>query len=427
VDDLSLVTDTLAGFINAAIQASPIYSGPDAPPKPAVTAQHPDAPANTETQLNLYLFHIAADPHQLNSFWSQAAQSGGGGRQPVAFEPLALDLWYMLSAQSTGSYNHEQQALGVALQALHEHGTFAIPGTSTPPPHSASPAEASLVLESPSFDEMSRLWQALNLPLRATAQYRVSVVFLDGRTPPADAPPVTEANLTAAPAGPALDPALPHLVATSRTVHYTDPGPAATAAQAFVQSPASTAPAPAGVTGQEIMLSGSGLADSDRIVLVAHGAGGTTETDVTAGWEVPPAGPPPHRGPVLLRAPESAPVPPGHYELTVTRPSAPGFRAGPVPIDVAAWVDASGGPLLNAAAGLYSFAVRNVPGNGAELRLGAVRLTRIADGADPAAGQWQHSANAVAFRVPEGLAPGPHQIGLRVADVESDPALWAVV
>ena len=427
MDDLSLVTDTLAGFINAAIQASPIYSGPDAPPKPAVTAQHPDAPANTETQLNLYLFHIAADPHQLNSFWSQAAQSGGGGRQPVAFEPLALDLWYMLSAQSTGSYNHEQQALGVALQALHEHGTFAIPGTSTPPPHSASPAEASLVLESPSFDEMSRLWQALNLPLRATAQYRVSVVFLDGRTPPADAPPVTEANLTAAPAGPALDPALPHLVATSRTVHYTDPGPAATAAQAFVQSPASTAPAPAGVTGQEIMLSGSGLADSDRIVLVAHGAGGTTETDVTAGWEVPPAGPPPHRGPVLLRAPESAPVPPGHYELTVTRPSAPGFRAGPVPIDVAAWVDASGGPLLNAAAGLYSFAVRNVPGNGAELRLGAVRLTRIADGADPAAGQWQHSANAVAFRVPEGLAPGPHQIGLRVADVESDPALWAVV
>ena len=427
MDDLSLVTDTLAGFINAAIQASPIYSGPAAPPKPTVTAQHPDTPAAAETQLNLYLFHITADPQQLNSFWSQAAQSGGGGRQPVAFEPLAVDLWYMLSAQSATSYNQEQQALGVAMQALHEHGTFAIPGTSTPPPHSASPAEASLVLESPSFDEMSRLWQALNVPLRATAQYRVSVVFLDGRTPPADSPPVTEANLTAAPSGPTLDPALPHLVSTSRTVHYTAPGPAATAAQAFVQSPSSTAPAPAGVTGQDVGLNGSALAETDRIVLVAHGAGGTTETDITAGWKLSPAGPPPHQGPVLLRAPEGAPVPPGHYELTVTRPSAPGFRAAPVPIDVAAWVDASGGPLLNAAAGLYSFAVRNVPGQGAELRLGAVRLTRIADGASPAAGQWQHSGDTVTFRAPAGLAPGRHQIGLRVADVESDPALWAVV
>jgi hypothetical protein len=56
-----------------------------------------------------------------------------------------------------------------------------------------------------------------------------------------------------------------------------------------------------------------------------------------------------------------------------------------------------------------------------------VRLTRIADGTDPAAGQWQHSGDTVTFRVPAGLAPGRHQIGLRVADVESDPALWAVV
>ena len=421
MEDLSLVTDILVGFINAAIQASPIYAGPNAPAKPTVTAQHPDTPA-AETHVNLYLFHIAADPHQLNSFWSQAAQSGGGGRQPVAFEPLALDLWYMLSAQSTGSYNHEQQALGVAMQALHEHGTFAIPGTSTPPPHSASPAEASLVLESPSFDEMSRLWQALNVSLRATAQYRVSVVFLDGRTPPADATKVAAANLAVAPVAPAPDPAVPYLISTSRMVHYAVPGPAA---QAFVQCPASTAPAPAGLTGQEVTLNGSALADTDRVMLVTHGAGGTTETDITAEWKVPPAGP--HPGPVLLRAPEGAPVPPGHYELTVTRPSAPGLRVAPVPIDVAAWVDASGGPLLDPAAGLYSFGVRNVPGHGAELRLGAVRLARIADGTDPLAGQWQHSGDTVTFRPPAGLAQGQYQIGLRVADVESDPALWAVV
>jgi hypothetical protein len=180
------------------------------------------------------------------------------------------------------------------------------------------------------------------------------------------------------------------------------------------------------VTGQEVALNGSALADTDRIVLIADEADGTTESDVTAGWKVSPAGLP-HQGPILLRAPEGAPVPPGHYELTVTRPSEPGLRAALVPIDVAAWVDASGGPLLNPAAGLYSFGVRNVPGQGAELRLGAVRLTRIADGTDPDGGQWQHSGDTVSFRAPAGFAPGRHQIGMRVADVESDPALWAVV
>jgi hypothetical protein len=236
---------------------------------------------------------------------------------------------------------------------------------------------------------------------------------------------VAEANLAVAPAAPAPNPAPPSLISTSRTVHYIAPGPAGGAARAFVQSPASTAPAPAGVTGQEVTLNGSALADTDRIVLVAHGADGITETDVTAAWKIPPAGP--HQGPVLLRPPEGAPVPPGHYELIVTRPSAPGLRIAPVPIDVAAWVDASGGPLLDPAAGLYSFAVRNVPGQGTELRLGAVRLARIADGADPAAGQWQRSGGTITFRPPAGLVPGRHQIGLRVADVESDPALWAVV
>jgi hypothetical protein len=424
MDDLSLVTDTLTAFITAAIQASPIYTGPDAPPKPTVTAQHPETPAAAETQLNLYMFHIAADAHQANAFWSQAAQSGG--RQPVAFEPLAIDLWYMLSAQSASSYHQEQQALGVAMQALHEHGTFALPGTSTPPPHSASPAEASLMLESPSFDEMSRLWEALNVSLRATAQYRVSVVFLDGRQPPLVQPPVAEANLAVAPNVPAPDPGAPHLVSTSRTVHYTAPGPAATSARAFLQSPASTAPAPAAVTGQEVVVVGSAVADTDRIVLVAHDAGGTTETDITAGWKVTPGGPS-SRGAVLLRAPGGSPVPPGHYELTVRRPTAPGLRAAPVPLDVAAWVDAGSGPLLQAVGGRYSFGVRNVPAQGAELRLGAVRLTRVGDGGTPADGQWQHSADTITFRAPAGVPAGQHQIGLRVAGVESDPALWAVV
>ena len=105
-------------------------------------------------------------------------------------EPLSLDLWYMLSAQSKSSYVNEQLVLGLAMEGLHQHGTFTLQ-TPTPPPNSVTPSEATLVLESPTFDEMSRLWQALGIPLRTTAQYRVSVVFLTPDEQPPGGEPVS--------------------------------------------------------------------------------------------------------------------------------------------------------------------------------------------------------------------------------------------
>ena len=188
--DLSLVTDTLRQILSDALAENPLWGGGPRPSNVAVSGQHPEQPsAQADCELNLYLFHVGADKFLANSFWTSQAQSGGGGgKQPVAFEPLCLDLWYMLSAQSKTSYVHEQQVLGVAMRAFHEHGTVKI-ATPTPPPDSVTPSEASLVLESPTFDELSRLWQALGLPLRTTAQYRVSVVFLTAQDPPARSRP----------------------------------------------------------------------------------------------------------------------------------------------------------------------------------------------------------------------------------------------
>jgi hypothetical protein len=427
--DLSIVTDTLRKIITDALAASPVWGGGPPPFSVNVSGQHPETPTGmSDCELSLYLFHIGPDKFLGNSFWSQAAQSGGGvGKQPVAFEPLCLDLWYMLSAQAQTSYQHEQQVLSVAMQALHEHGTFPI-ATPTPLPNPVTPSQATLVLESPTFDELSRLWQALGLPLRTTAQYRVSVVFLTPDELPSGKPGVTTINLVAAPTDPIADPTLPRLFSTRRVVGYTAPGPTPSS---FVQSPAATAPAPDGVPGQEVTIDGQTLADTDTILLVSFSGGVGTETDVTATWKVPLTPPyltPPARGvPFLLRAPAGTPVAAGRYELTVSRPSLPGFRASPVPLDVAAWVDPSGGPALNPVAGIYTLNVRGVPASGAALRLGTVELARIADGSAPAAGQWQHSGDAISFAAPGDLAAGQYQVGLRVADVESDPALWAVV
>jgi hypothetical protein len=431
VHDLSIVTDALRKVVNDALAISPVWGGGGPPFSVNVSGQHPETPtAGFDVELSLYMFHIAPDKYLANSFWSQAAQSGGGsGQQPVAFEPLALDLWYMLSAQAKASYVQEQQSLSVAMQALHEHGTIKLP-TPTPLPNPVTPSEATVVLESPTFDELSRLWQALGLALRTTAQYRVSVLFLTPDALPAEKPKVTSYTLTAAPADAAPDPSLPLLLSTRRTVAYVKPGPRPAAVD---QSPATTAPAPGGVSGQEVVLDALMLADTDRVTLVSYSASGVaTETDITATWKValaPPYPSPPARGvPFLLRPPAGAGAPPaGRYEIFVTRPAKPGWESNRVPIDVAAWINPAGGPLLNAAAGLYTLDVRNVPAAGAGLRLGTVQLERIPDGGAPTAGQWQHSGNVVTFRAPAGLATGTHQIGLRTADVDADPALWAVV
>ncbi|MGO9152912.1 DUF4255 domain-containing protein [Mycobacterium sp.] len=431
MQDLSMVTDALLTIVSSAINTSSLFGGHAPPFSVNVSGQHPETPTGgSDCELSLYLFHVGVDKFLANQFWTQAAQ--GAGKQPVAFEPLSLDLWYMLSAQSQTSYVHEQQVLGIAMRALHDHATFTL-ATPTPGPNPVTPSEATLVMESPTFDEMSRLWQSLGVPLRTTAQYRVSVVFLTpDQPPPADEPLPKVINLAAAPAGPSTDPTLPHLFTTWRSVKYTAPGPSTVV---FQQSPASTAPAPAAVAGQVVALDGLHLADTDTVLLVSYDAAGkATDTDITATWKVPVSPPyptPPSEGvPFLLRPPEGAGArAPGRYQLVVTRPTVPGFRSNPVPLNVASWIDPAGGPLLNHdGAGIYTLDVRNVPESGAVLRLGAVELTRIADGSTPGAGQWQCSGGTqITFAAPADTRAGQHQIGLRAGDVEADPALWAVV
>src|SRR6266581_2723347 len=105
--DLSIVTDTLRKILTDALAISPIWGGGPPPFSVNVSGQHPETPSGgADCELSLYLFHVGMDKFLANSFWSQAAQHGG--KAPIAFEPLSLDLWYMLSAQSQASYVHEQ-------------------------------------------------------------------------------------------------------------------------------------------------------------------------------------------------------------------------------------------------------------------------------------------------------------------------------
>jgi hypothetical protein len=415
--DLSIVTDALFDILNDAVTNSPLWPGGTGPTfSHAITGQHPEqVDAGHECVLNLYLYHVSADKYLRNQFWAPQNQSGGAaGSQPVAFEPLCLDLWYLLSAQSRSSYNYEQQMLGVAMHAFHRHGTVML-NTPVPPPGTALTTEVSLVLESPSFDELSRLWQALGVSLRTTAQYRVSVAFLTMDAPAASAPEVDRVHVLTGPVAPAPDPELPELIGTSRTVHYTAPA----GKRHFDQSPASTAPAPGGVDGQQVTVRGTGLLDTDGVVLVSvDAAGAETTLDVTD-WKAAPG------LPLVLRPPDTAGVcpTPGRYRLRITRA---GAQSNGVPIDIAPWVDPAGGPLLAAGAGgIYTCEVRNAPPAGLIVQLGTVRLTPGSNPA-PGVGEWTLNGTTLSFRAPDALAPGQYRLTVQSGEIGCDPALWAV-
>lgn len=426
--DLSLVTDALHDILANAITTSPVLAAnPSLLPSIHVTCQHPQTPATSECELSLYLFHVSPDKHLANSFWSQANQSGAGGKQPVAFEPLSLDLWYMLSAQAPGSYVLEQQVLGIAMQAFHDNPIVRI-STPTPLPNPVSPSEVTLTLETTTFDEMSRLWQALELPLRTTAQYRASVVFLTPDEIPAGAPEVKEFTLSAGPADPAADPSMPHLLGTRRTLTYTAPGPST---QIRHQTPATTAPT--GSDAQSFWLDGLHLKDTDHVLLIDSLG---SETDVTTTWKQPitpayaPPGPP-NGVPFLLRPPASSGVPqPGAYHLVVERPAAPplpAFRSNAVVLLVAPFISPGANPLVTASGGIYTVNASDVPTSGVFLRMGTLALARVAAGSTPGPGEWQASGGTITFRAPAGTPPGTYEIGLRANEVEADPARWAVV
>src|SRR5258708_11113200 len=113
-----MVTDALRKVISDALAASPVWGGGPPPYSVNLSSQHPQAPTGgADCELCLYLFHVGPHRNLANPFWSQAAQSGAGtGKQPGAFEPLSLHLWYILSAQSLQSYVQQHQVLRVPMQ-----------------------------------------------------------------------------------------------------------------------------------------------------------------------------------------------------------------------------------------------------------------------------------------------------------------------
>jgi hypothetical protein len=190
--DLSVVTDTLKRLIDTEWPNAPLWT----PATPLfavdVTGLSPDAVRQGQgAQLSLYLYHVEEDKATESLFWSARAQSAGG--PPLRYQPLALDLYYLLSAYAEGNYVHEQQAMSIAMRVFHENPVVSGVGAD------GLPWQVTLTLERRSYDELSRLWQATTSSLRLSAVYRASVALLQPEQAPPPGPPVSVVNVAAAP------------------------------------------------------------------------------------------------------------------------------------------------------------------------------------------------------------------------------------
>lgn len=200
------------------VSIAPPPRPPAAPP--AAGAVAPEAPG-----LTLYMHHAGANPAWRNMYDPHV--DGQGKR--VSRAPLVLDLHYLLAAH--GGDLERETVLGVGMSALNRNGIVPRPmiasilGAIVPPPLPAnlmemltkepladplSQPESITISQAPvDIDMSTKLWSALQAPIRPSAYYLVTTVFLDSEDE--FAPPVLVDSLAVAlrpVADPLADPAL---------------------------------------------------------------------------------------------------------------------------------------------------------------------------------------------------------------------------
>jgi hypothetical protein len=152
------------------------------------------------TQLNLFLYHVAP-----NQGWrNEGLPSRNGRGQRLSNPPLALDLFYLLTAYGKQDFEAEI-LLGYAMQLLHETPVLTrdairrslVPtspvggGGLLPPPLNALPASEladqveliKLTLQPTNTEETSKLWSAIQSNYRPSVAYQASVVLVESTRP----------------------------------------------------------------------------------------------------------------------------------------------------------------------------------------------------------------------------------------------------
>jgi hypothetical protein len=127
---------------------------------------------NNSVRLSMYLYRVLENPYMKNRF--PAEGSGGKTRKT----PLALDLYYLLTPL-VGTPREQQIVLGKTMQILYDQAILEGPDLSGSSGTTAE--EIRLILNPVSLEELTRVWQALEIPYRLSVCYIARVVIVDSQ------------------------------------------------------------------------------------------------------------------------------------------------------------------------------------------------------------------------------------------------------
>ncbi|MCF6407755.1 DUF4255 domain-containing protein [Chitinophaga filiformis] len=377
----------------------------------------PDPPAKvTNDGVSFYLYHIQENSHYKN------LPAPGKDQPAVKYVPMALSLFYQLSANSTledgtAAYN-EQLMMSIAIKALHDH----------PEINDGNGNRFRIALQPVKETEAVQYWTAGSAPLKLAAYYEVSVVLLE----PEEATSYTGRVLTY---GTYLfTERTPRITACQNTITFTIPGEAVP--RQVVVQPAQAA------AGTQIEITGTGFSGGD-IELVLVNTRWKQRVIADAPWNVQlEAGgsritATVQETAVLQESGVPVPVLPGMYAVAVTvirKRQAPegGLRefrdsSNQFPFTVSPRIGIVTGPVGNiVTVNGYLFEHADLPEEDVAVYIGEQRLNRDAGGAF-AAGEFRVIApGTMELNLPAGLAAGTYPLRILVAGAESPPR-WIVV
>lgn len=271
--NLFLVTKTLTNLLTLNVEGLMTRYGYGTPVN--VSSMPPEKVGSATDTLNLYLFHVMEATHYRND------PSPGTGPSPISRNPLALSLYYILTAhhQKNDEFDAEIQQLlfGLAMKTFHDHPTITDDLEISPDGGPALPVMdadfagrgnmLNVALRPLTAEEAMGFWEADDTATtRLAAYYEVRPVFID-------AEPMTGAS------GLVFDPGLyislglaPRIDASSALVAFEPPAATGLPPVAKTMSPA-----------RATFATGLGVGPVNRVTLTGSrldGGGGTVDARI---------------------------------------------------------------------------------------------------------------------------------------------------
>ena len=167
---IAAVGDSLVSVLFSELNADPQISGL-IDSEDRISLESPaDLENNNSVRLSIYLYRMLENPYMKNRFPVEG--TGGQRRNP----PLTLDLYYLLTPM-LGTPREQQIVLGRTMQILYDRAI--LQGADLSNELGTSGEEIRLLLNPVSLEELTRVWQALEIPYRLSVCYIARVVIVD--------------------------------------------------------------------------------------------------------------------------------------------------------------------------------------------------------------------------------------------------------